>query len=139
MSEYVHRVPVGTPTGASGAPSQENGNSGSGIINKSLTVNNAVVIAAAARGAKQVVSTLYGATVGEIGNAQLERRLALGGKIAGYIGIATFSRTAAAITIAVDAVNVGVKQVQYQQKITIENEYKKATSGVNTSLGGYYG
>ena len=139
MSEYVHRIPVGNPTGASGAPPQEYSNSGSGFMNNSLTVNNAAIIAVAASSGKQIISTLYGAALDQIGNSQLEETLSKVGRGVGYIGVALVNPYLALGKIAVDVASEGKKRAQYNQKINYENEYKKATSGVNTSLGGYYG
>ena len=139
MSEYVHRIPVGNPTGASGAPSQEMGNSGSGLINNSLTINNGAMIAIAATSGKQIISTFYGAAIDQMGNAQLEQTLGYVSRGIGYIGVAIVSPYLALGKVAVDVASQGIQRAVEYQGIRFDNEYKAATSGVNTSVGGYYG
>ena len=139
MSEYVNRIPVGNPTGASGAPPQEFSNSGSGMLNNSLTVNNGAMIAVAASSGKQIISTIYGAAIDQMGNAQLEQTIGYVSRGIGYLGVAMINPYLALGKVVVDVASQGIQRAIYVQDTNFDNEYKKATSGVNTSLGGYYG
>jgi hypothetical protein len=139
MSEYVHRIPIGNPTGASGAPPQEMSNSGSGMLNNSLTVNNGAMIAVAASSGKQIISTVYGAAIDQMGNAQLEQNLSYISRGVGYLGVALINPYLALGKVAVDVASAGIQRAVYNQQVSFDNEYKRATSGGTTSLSKYYG
>ena len=139
MSEYKHTISKDGLGTTSGAPNQAYSNAGQGLANRSLTVNNGAIIAVAATSGKQIISTLYGATVDQIGNAQLNETLDKASRGLGYVLIGFVNPALALGKVAVDVTSQGVKRAIEYQDIRFDNEYKQATSGVNTSLEGFYG
>lgn len=139
-SEYIQRFPRGEIGGMAEDPDQQFSNSG-GIMNENISTKTAVTIGIAANAGRKVITAGFNATVQQIGNTRLEQTIELAGKGFQYtaLGIATLNPYVVGGAVLADLATNTIQQAVTNKKYRLENEYKEATRGTRTSLGGFYG
>jgi|LGVE01.1.fsa_nt_gb hypothetical protein len=139
MGEYRIILPKQTQGGFSSDPTQAQGNAGSPALDKSITARNAVVLALAYTQGKKVASTLYNATIDQIGDSRLEVAAIIGQKVGTYvaIGVAT-GGIGVAIMAGAEILTMGIGNLVESHKIGMDNDIKIMERGVRRSFGVNY-
>ena len=144
MPRYEHVLPKQSGAGFAQDPPQDISNASGGLLDKELSVSNAVVVGIATMSAKKVLTTGFNATIQQIGNSRLERNIEIGTKLASYALIGVASGPAAIFTVPASIItDVTVKAIEDRvatHNIGLENDRIVQERGVRRKFntGGYY-
>jgi len=147
MSEFriVLKQEVG---GFSESPEQEVGNATSPALDRPLTIKNGIGIGVAIMYGKRAAGAAFKATVGQMGNAEVEHSMekfsklaGYGSKLAGYGAIAYINPALAGGAILTDMFVNTINYAVESHALDLENERVIEARGTRRKFdaGGYYG
>ena len=141
MSEYKHTVAKQQSGGFAESPDQTTGNAGNPLLDDKT--KNLLSVGVATVYGKRVVSTVFHASIGQLGGARLEEVQEAVSRLSTYafLAVASGGFILPAISLASDIVVAGIENAVESHSLNLENDRLRASRGVrvNYNAGGYYG
>ena len=141
MGEYrtvMQKAPQG---GFAQSPDQELGNAGSPLLNRAISIKDAVIGGTAAMYGKKVIGTGIKAVVGQLGISEIENVIEDVTRFAGYGALGLVSPLAGGLAITSDIVTNGIERAVNIHQTNLDNERLIEERGTRRDMnaGGYYG
>ena len=144
MPRYEHVLPKQSGAGFAQDPPQDISNASGGLLDKELSVSNAVVISTGALYGKKVLTAGINAAIKQTGTTQYEKYIEVGTKALGYVALGIASGPAAIYTvplaIVTDVAVTGIDKAIEANTTMLNNVRLVEERGVRRKFGagGYY-